>query len=102
MLCFATPSNAAFLLLHGQHVLPLTNTLTCGAEPNGQLSGIILKVVENKPGIHHLLVCTLCSCYPISVLGMAPSWYTFPLSLPSQLFCVLYAALWALPSVPPS
>ncbi|KAA6418792.1 MAG: nitrile hydratase subunit alpha [Trebouxia sp. A1-2] len=44
-------------------------------EPNGQLSGIILKVVENKPGIHHLLVCTLCSCYPISVLGMAPSWY---------------------------
>lgn len=44
------------------------------AEPNGQLSGIILKVVENKPGVHHLLVCTLCSCYPISVLGMAPSW----------------------------
>jgi len=47
------------------------------AEPNGQLSGIILKVVENKPGIHHLLVCTLCSCYPISVLGMAPSWSVF-------------------------
>ncbi|KAL3155266.1 hypothetical protein ABBQ32_013196 [Trebouxia sp. C0010 RCD-2024] len=44
-------------------------------EPNGQLSGIILKVVENTPKVHHLLVCTLCSCYPISVLGMAPSWY---------------------------
>eukprot|EP00891_Asterochloris_glomerata_P003001 jgi/Astpho2/3001/Aster-03310 len=44
-------------------------------EANAQLSGILLKVVENKPGLHHLLVCTLCSCYPISVLGMAPSWY---------------------------
>jgi len=34
-----------------------------------------LKVVENTPEIHNLVVCTLCSCYPFSILGMAPNWY---------------------------
>ena len=45
------------------------------AEANGQLSGVLLKVVEDTPTVYNLLVCTLCSCYPISILGMAPSWY---------------------------
>ena len=34
-----------------------------------------LKVVENTERIHNLVVCTLCSCYPFSLLGMAPAWY---------------------------
>ena len=34
-----------------------------------------LKVVENTEKIHNLVVCTLCSCYPFSILGMAPNWY---------------------------
>ena len=34
-----------------------------------------LKVVENTADVHNLVVCTLCSCYPLSVLGMAPAWY---------------------------
>lgn len=34
-----------------------------------------LKVVENTPEVHNLVVCTLCSCYPFSILGMAPNWY---------------------------
>jgi nitrile hydratase len=34
-----------------------------------------LKVVENTDGIHNLVVCTLCSCYPFSILGVAPAWY---------------------------
>ena len=34
-----------------------------------------LKVVENTDEIHNLVVCTLCSCYPFSILGMAPNWY---------------------------
>ncbi len=34
-----------------------------------------LKAVENTPDIHNLVVCTLCSCYPFGVLGMAPNWY---------------------------
>ena len=34
-----------------------------------------LKVVENTDSIHNLVVCTLCSCYPFSILGVAPVWY---------------------------
>jgi nitrile hydratase len=32
-------------------------------------------VVENTPAIHNLVVCTLCSCYPLPVLGLPPVWY---------------------------
>ena len=32
-------------------------------------------VVENSPGVHNLVVCTLCSCYPWPVLGLPPVWY---------------------------
>lgn len=31
--------------------------------------------VANAPGQHHLVVCTLCSCYPWPVLGLPPTWY---------------------------
>ena len=31
--------------------------------------------VENTAGEHNLVVCTLCSCYPWSVLGLPPTWY---------------------------
>jgi nitrile hydratase len=34
-----------------------------------------LGVLENTPGRHHLVVCTLCSCYPRAVLGYPPNWY---------------------------
>jgi nitrile hydratase len=34
-----------------------------------------LGVVENDAGVHHLIVCTLCSCYPRAVLGYPPYWY---------------------------
>ena len=34
-----------------------------------------LKVVENTDYVHNLVVCTLCSCYPFSILGIAPAWY---------------------------
>ena len=32
-------------------------------------------VVENTPQVHNMVVCTLCSCYPWSVLGLPPAWY---------------------------
>lgn len=35
-------------------------------------------VVENTPQTHNLIVCTLCSCYPWSVLGLPPVWYKAP------------------------
>jgi len=38
-----------------------------------------LAVVENTARVHHLVVCTLCSCYPTSLLGPPPDWYkSFP------------------------
>ncbi len=32
-------------------------------------------VMENTDDIHNVIVCTLCSCYPRSLLGMSPAWY---------------------------
>jgi nitrile hydratase alpha subunit len=34
-----------------------------------------LVVVENTDDVHNMIVCTLCSCYPRSLLGMPPTWY---------------------------
>ena len=34
-----------------------------------------MKVIENTPTVHNLVVCTLCSCYPWTVLGLPPVWY---------------------------
>ncbi|MDE0660523.1 MAG: nitrile hydratase subunit alpha [Gammaproteobacteria bacterium] len=34
-----------------------------------------LAVLENTDRLHHLVVCTLCSCYPTSLLGQPPDWY---------------------------
>lgn len=34
-----------------------------------------LKAVENTDTRHNMVVCTLCSCYPFSILGMSPAWY---------------------------
>jgi nitrile hydratase len=34
-----------------------------------------LIALENTPRVHNLVVCTLCSCYPWSVLGLPPTWY---------------------------
>ncbi|MCP9489909.1 MAG: nitrile hydratase subunit alpha [Solirubrobacteraceae bacterium MAG38_C4-C5] len=37
-----------------------------------------LVAVENAPRVHNLVVCTLCSCYPWSILGLPPTWYKDP------------------------
>jgi nitrile hydratase len=34
-----------------------------------------LRVVANDEDIHNVIVCTLCSCYPVSLLGPSPGWY---------------------------
>jgi nitrile hydratase subunit alpha len=41
----------------------------------GGLQGEDMVVVENTPAVHNLVVCTLCSCYPLPVLGLPPVWY---------------------------
>jgi nitrile hydratase len=38
-------------------------------------SGYRLRVVENTPRTHNVVVCTLCSCYPVTLLGPSPGWY---------------------------
>lgn len=38
----------------------------------------MLRVVENTPAVHNVVVCTLCSCYPWAVLGLPPTWYKMP------------------------
>ena len=35
----------------------------------------VLVVLENTDEVHHLVVCTLCSCYPRALLGLPPDWY---------------------------
>jgi nitrile hydratase subunit alpha len=41
----------------------------------GGRQGEHMVAVFNGPGIHHMVVCTLCSCYPWPVLGLPPAWY---------------------------
>ena len=37
-----------------------------------------LQAVANEPGVHNLVICTLCSCFPWPVLGLPPYWYKDP------------------------
>jgi nitrile hydratase len=37
-----------------------------------------MRAVANEPGVHNLIICTLCSCYPWPVLGLPPYWYKDP------------------------
>lgn len=37
-----------------------------------------MRAVANAPGVHNLIICTLCSCYPWPVLGLPPYWYKDP------------------------
>ena len=46
-----------------------------GLSMGGGLQEQRLKVVENTATAHNVIVCTLCSCYPIALLGPSPTWY---------------------------
>ena len=45
------------------------------AELGIPMAGLELIVVENTPDVHNVVVCTLCSCYPRTILGLPPDWY---------------------------
>jgi len=53
-------------------------TKACADFGIGGLQGEDMVVVENTAGIHNVIVCTLCSCYPWPVLGLPPNWYKAP------------------------
>ncbi|HUF57827.1 MAG TPA: nitrile hydratase subunit alpha [Thermohalobaculum sp.] len=40
-----------------------------------EVEALKLVAVENRPGLHNAVVCTLCSCYPRNLLGLPPDWY---------------------------
>jgi nitrile hydratase len=40
-----------------------------------QQQAVPLAVLEDTPTVHHVIVCTLCSCYPSGILGSPPTWY---------------------------
>ncbi|MDN5914679.1 MAG: nitrile hydratase subunit alpha, partial [Pseudonocardia sp.] len=57
----------------------LENASTACAELGiGGLQGEDMVAVEDTDELHHVIVCTLCSCYPWPVLGLPPNWYKEP------------------------
>lgn len=36
---------------------------------------IPIRALANAPGVHNVIVCTLCSCYPRLLIGLPPDWY---------------------------
>jgi nitrile hydratase len=67
---WADPAYASRLLADG--------TAAIGELGFGGPEGEHLKVVANAPGVHNVVVCTLCSCYPWPLLGLPPTWYKSP------------------------
>jgi nitrile hydratase subunit alpha len=53
-------------------------TKACAELGIGGLQGEDMVVVESTATVHHVIVCTLCSCYPWPVLGLPPNWYKNP------------------------
>jgi nitrile hydratase len=56
----------------------LADATTAVAELGYRAAGLqdqLLRVVANTDRVHNVVVCTLCSCYPIGLLGPSPSWY---------------------------
>jgi nitrile hydratase len=80
----ATPDNGARLVARAwldegfrARLLADGNTAIAevGASMGGGLQEQRLKVVENTATTHNVVVCTLCSCYPVALLGPSPTWY---------------------------
>ena len=55
--------------------LLLSDGTAAAAELGFDRLGYQLRVVANTETTHHVIVCTLCSCYPVSLLGPSPGWY---------------------------
>jgi len=55
--------------------LLLTDGNAAGAELGFDWMAYQLRVVANSAQEHNVIVCTLCSCYPVSLLGPSPGWY---------------------------
>ncbi|MGI4975981.1 MAG: nitrile hydratase subunit alpha [Janthinobacterium lividum] len=67
---WSDPDYRALLLSDGTRAAEALGIAMRGLPPLG--------VLENRAGLHHLVVCTLCSCYPRAVLGYPPFWFKSP------------------------
>lgn len=65
--CWTDPDFAASVEENGVNAAAAALGLDVGSTP--------VVAVFNAPSVHHVLVCTLCSCYPIGLLGESPGWY---------------------------
>ena len=80
----ASPANGARLVarawvdpaFRGRLLADANATLPeLGLSMGGGLQEQRLKVLANTSDCHNVIVCTLCSCYPIALLGPSPTWY---------------------------
>jgi nitrile hydratase subunit alpha len=76
----ASPVNGARMAARawtspGYRELLLSDGNAAAAELGFGGLGYQLRVVRNTPELHNMIVCTLCSCYPVSLLGPSPGWY---------------------------
>ena len=80
----ASPANGARVVARawlddGFRARLLTDANTALGEVDLSMGGGLqeqrLNVVENTAEAHNVIVCTLCSCYPIALLGPSPTWY---------------------------
>ena len=53
----------------------LASVNAAAAEIGIDAGPIPIRAVANTPGLHNVIVCTLCSCYPRLLIGLPPDWY---------------------------
>ncbi|MEM6439672.1 MAG: nitrile hydratase subunit alpha [Pseudomonadota bacterium] len=53
----------------------LENGSDAAREMGADIDALQLIAVENTAEVHNVIVCTLCSCYPRTLLGIPPDWY---------------------------
>lgn len=53
----------------------LEDVIAAAGELGIDAGGIPIRAVENTEGVHNVIVCTLCSCYPRLLIGLPPDWY---------------------------
>jgi nitrile hydratase alpha subunit len=53
----------------------LENVNAAAGELGIEAGAIPIRALESTPEVHHVVCCTLCSCYPRALLGLPPDWY---------------------------
>lgn len=75
-----TPSNGAKVVARAWcdpdfHAALMKDSSAATREMGFDIGPLNLIAVENSTGVHNMIVCTLCSCYPRNLLGLPPDWY---------------------------